>query len=90
MSMTQGRLPIVVSSAQEITADPISVQAILFNPSAATSSFPLFDNQSNPIAEVNLVTQVPFFIPFPTAIPCVGLSLKAITAGTLMIYPADI
>jgi len=74
--MIRGQLPIVVSSAQQITA--------------ATSSFQLDDNQNNVLAELNLTVQTPMFIPFPNPIPCTGLSLKSLTSGTLMIYPADV
>jgi hypothetical protein len=88
--MTKGSLPIVLTAPEQITADPVAVQAILFNPSASTSSFALYDNSGNVVAEANLTVQTPFYIEFPEPIPTVGLVLKAIAAGTIMIYPVNI
>jgi len=88
--MTNGRLPIVLSSAQQVTTDSLAVQALLFSPSAGSSSFALYDSQNNQIASCNFTDQEPFYIPFPKPIPCIGLSLKAISSGTLYVYLADI
>jgi hypothetical protein len=88
--MTKGSLPIVLSAAEVITADPIAVQAVLFNPSAATSSFALYDNNNDVVAEANFTVQTPFFMAFPEPIPTSGLVLKAITGGTIQIYAVNI
>ena len=88
--MIKGSLPIVLTAAEVITADPIAVQAVLFNPSAATSGFVLSDNANDVLAEANLTVQTPFFISFPAPIPVAGLVLKSITGGTIMIYPANL
>jgi hypothetical protein len=88
--VTKGSLPVVISAPEQITVDPVAVQAILFNPSAATSSFALYDNSGNVVAEANFTVQTPFFMEFPEPIPTAGLVLKAITGGVILIYPVNI
>jgi hypothetical protein len=88
--MTKGSLPIVLSAAEVITADPIAVQAVLFNPSAATSSFALYDNNNDVVVEANFTVQTPFYMAFPEPISTAGLVLKAITGGTIQIYPVNL
>jgi hypothetical protein len=88
----QGRLPIVISTAQQITSDPISIQLLIWVPSAASHSFALYDNQDNVVAQGAIGASaplVPVVIPFVCPIPCQGLSLKTISSGdTLLVYPA--
>ena len=88
--MTKGSLPIVLTVAEQITADPVAVQAILFNPSASTSSFALYDNDNNVVAEANFTAQTPFYMAFSEPIPASGLVLKAITGGTIQVYAVNI
>jgi len=91
MSIGKGQLPLVLSSAQQITADPVAVQGFIWVPTAATNNFQLDDNLNNVLAAISQTAQnpaVPVFFPFP--IPVTGLSLKSITGGTLYLYLANL
>ena len=93
-SMVQGRLPIVVTSAQQISADDQAIQGLVWIPSAVSQSFALYDNQNNVISAWTMAATspiAPYILIFLYPIPCSGLSLKQITAGsTLYIYPAAV
>lgn len=91
MSIGKGQLPLVLSSAQQITADSVAVQGFIWVPTAAANSFQLDDNQNNILAAISQSVQnaaTPVFFPFP--IPCTGLSLKSISNGILYLYLANL
>lgn len=92
--MNKGQLPIVLSSAQQITADIIAVQGVIWIPSAVSHSFQLDDNGNNVLIQASLAAAgvlAPYDFWFPEPIECNGLSLKQISGGdTLLIYPAGV
>lgn len=91
-TMIKGQLPIVLTAAQQITADPVAIQAIVWYPSSSTDSVNLYDNQDNPVFIGKATTALkPIVLVFPCPISCQGLSLKQISgSNTLLVYPAAI
>ena len=93
-SMIRGALPIVLTSAQQVSTDTMAIAGVIWIPSAVSHSFQLDDNQNNVIAQGSLPATgvlAPVVMMFAAPIPCSGLSLKAISAGdTLLVYPANI
>lgn len=92
MSAILGRLPIVLTSAQQISADNVVVLGVVWIPSATSHSFVLSDNQNNVVSQGAVGAAAALFpipIMFPEPIPCSGLVLKAISNGdTLLVYLA--
>jgi hypothetical protein len=91
LTMIKGQLPIVLSSAQQITTDPVAVLGYVWVPNAATNNFQLDDNGNNILAAISQTVQNPAVPVFfgGTAIPCTGLSLKSIAGGVLYLYLAS-
>jgi hypothetical protein len=93
-TMIQGRMPIIATSAEQISTDPLSIQEIIWNPSAVSQGFVLSDNNNNVIYSYTMAATSPIqpvVIQFLFPIPTQGLVVKSISSGsTLFIYPAAI
>lgn len=95
MSMNNGRLPIKVTSAKFISADPIAVIGFLLTNSgaAAVGQATIQDGGNNDIAALNTtVTNGTASIFFPEPISITGLSVTALSGSgaILYIYLADV
>lgn len=95
MSMVNGRLPIKVTAAKFISADPIAVVGFLLTNSgaAAVGQATIQDGQNNDVAVLNTTaTNGTTELFFPNPISMTGLSVTAMsgTGAVLYIYLADV
>ena len=95
MSMINGRLPIKVTAASFITADPVAVLGFVLTNAgvAAIGGATIQDGQNHDVAALNTTaTNGVSSLFFPEPIPMTGLSVTAMsgTGAVLYIYLADI
>lgn len=96
MGMVNGRIPIKVTAAKFITADPVSVAGFLLTNSAgaaAVSNCTIQDGNNNDIADLNTTaTNGVGQLFFPVPLVFTGLSVTGLTGSgaVLYIYLSDI
>ena len=95
MSMINGRLPITVTAASFITADPVAVIGFLLTNSgaAAVGQVTVQDGQNNDVAALNTTaTNGMSALFFPEPISMTGLSVTVMSGSgaVLYVYLADV